>query len=472
MPSYKNKWLLFERFKMALFEDELRDHDYTNGNSSTSKKYKSKTSPKKKRKIGIADTLSAANGQRYGSDFVFVSAFKHIQSEALKFMHKKLKLDNIQNEDIQWIITVPAIWSDRAKHKMTSWAIAAGLVSKKIRNQLKIVYEPDCASLAIQHQMRNRRKSKTHGLQLDDVKENDAGFMIGDQYVLLDVGGGTADICCHEIVGEFGVREVLAPSGGPWGSSLIDDEYAQLLQNIFSAAWMQKCRRLLPNVYVECIENFQRAKMFFFRNKRSNKWYNVGLPREFCEFLSEEIEALQDDEMQEIEDLVQRTKFAGFSSLLRFEDDVLSLDVSIWRAMFDAVIDRIILHVSNLLSDAKMRKCKYLVEGAAYFGLTANYIQSRILKKTYGIKASFTETKAKANGLSAQQIDANKIFIDYYHGYFVKNCFKVLGRKNSEIVQNQVVKYCCKRQPGCAMAKIAIICSDMECPKLVSDGQV
>ena len=34
---------------------------------------------------------------------------------------------------------------------MKDWALRAGLIEGHIPNQLKLVYEPDCASLSIQH---------------------------------------------------------------------------------------------------------------------------------------------------------------------------------------------------------------------------------------------------------------------------------------------------------------------------------
>ena len=57
------------------------------------------------------------------------------------------------------------------------------------------MYEPDCASLQIQHEIKNKNDEK-----------NDASFNKGDKYILVDAGGGTVDVACHEIIGEFGVK--------------------------------------------------------------------------------------------------------------------------------------------------------------------------------------------------------------------------------------------------------------------------
>ena len=130
-----------------------------------------------------------------------------------------------------------AIWSDSAKDQMAKWAIEAGLITGKIENQLQIVYEPDCAALSIQHaiirSMKEMNKSNENdaspdvpegGKKKKKKKKNkmealipkirvNVPFEIGDKYILLDVGGGTCDVACHEVMGEFAIAEVLHPSG-------------------------------------------------------------------------------------------------------------------------------------------------------------------------------------------------------------------------------------------------------------------
>jgi len=128
---------------------------------------------KQKDEIELRDELIATNEKRLASSIVFIAAFKHLKSESLKFLKKK-KIRNILDNEIQWIITVPAIWSDSAKHKMRKWAIASGLIDENVSNQCKIVYEPDCASLAIQHYI--KAKNKTNSTEQ---------FKIGEKYMLI-----------------------------------------------------------------------------------------------------------------------------------------------------------------------------------------------------------------------------------------------------------------------------------------------
>eukprot|EP01084_Bolivina_argentea_P194225 333216_1 len=71
---------------------------------------------------------------------------------AKKYIPEKITNENINDEEIQWIVTVPAIWSEKAKKKMKNWMVEAALIDKQIIDQCVIVYEPDCASLSMQKQ--------------------------------------------------------------------------------------------------------------------------------------------------------------------------------------------------------------------------------------------------------------------------------------------------------------------------------
>merc|ERR1712244_59656 len=104
-------------------------------------------------------------GKEFPSDRGFIEALKYIKSQVFKFFTKnKLQIDNI--DDIQWILTVPAIWSEKAKYKMEQWAQSAGLTNKEIPNHLKIVYEPDCASLSIQYEIQKLKSKQNKKLSI------------------------------------------------------------------------------------------------------------------------------------------------------------------------------------------------------------------------------------------------------------------------------------------------------------------
>merc|ERR1719361_3013511 len=268
VPAFKDTWLLFERFKMALF---------TKNDDSATGKDEEKQSGKQK----INKKLTATNGKELDASVVFVAAFKHIKGLAEKMLRKKgLKM---AQKDIQWIVTVPAIWDDSAKYKMRNWAIKAGLVDKKIKDQCKIVYEPDCASLSVQ--MERRRGG-------DDQKQEEP-FQEGEKYLLIDAGGGTLDIACHEVVKDGNVKEVWHPSGGPWGSCYIDDQFEVLLHHLFSKEWVKEFESESPDAWIALIDNFQSAKGQFYEER--NEWHNVTMPMDFVAFMQDKLDEHNDE---------------------------------------------------------------------------------------------------------------------------------------------------------------------------------
>lgn len=137
----------------------------------------------------------------------------------------KEKLGNyITREDIQWCITVPAIWDEAAKREMKKCAEIAGLVQgphckdgEASPHPAIIVLEPEAASFYCQEEA---------DFTLDD----------GDKFLVVDAGGGTVDFALHEKVGppwSKKVKEVVPSSGGLCGGTYVDERFLEFLcQNI------------------------------------------------------------------------------------------------------------------------------------------------------------------------------------------------------------------------------------------------
>ena len=180
--------------------------------------------------------------------------------------------------------------------------------------------------------------------------------------------------------------------------------------------------------------------------------------------------------------------------------------------MFDYVINPTIEHIQKLLNEPKlMRKCEYIclagglssspyfqhrmrqqfgptsrynlkliipqrpilsvVEGAAYFGITPNYIKARVLRYTYGKICRFEEKYAKAAGIPEDHILKYREWNDYKKQWYVRNCFSVLARKNEEIHTGQIRKAVGHRiKPTQSKVSVRIVWSKMEDPKTKSDS--
>lgn len=95
-------------------------------------------------------------------------------------------------EELQWCVTVPSIWGDKAKQQMKSFMESAGLVggARGSPYPVVIVLEPEAAAVYC------LRKLKS--------------FMLlqGDKFLVADIGGGTADIVVQEKANSSGNLKV------------------------------------------------------------------------------------------------------------------------------------------------------------------------------------------------------------------------------------------------------------------------
>ena len=231
-------------------------------------------------------------------------------------------------------------------------------------------------------------------------------FQRGEKYILADLGGGTADIACHEILSEYNVREIYKPSGGPYGATYIDVEFIKLLKKIISRKTIDDFRTHDPYSYIELVSNFQRSKVSFWRNrdvdgtiidensKRAGN--NIQLPLDFINYLEdkmagydiEEDEENNDNDGEEYDDEDKWRKiFADYSNddgikkgWIEVQDEYLVMKNEVWEYLFDKVVTPICDHIEGLIKKLKDKhKFKYLLLAGGF--CESKYVQGKLLKR-------------------------------------------------------------------------------------------
>ncbi|KAI5843800.1 hypothetical protein DFP73DRAFT_550321 [Morchella snyderi] len=116
---------------------------------------------------------------------------------------------------IDYILTVPAIWSDNAKGLTLQAAETAGFGE---RTTLQLVSEPDAAAA---------------WTLLRDLKCN--SLQINDAFVIVDCGGGTVDLISYQITEKgqdiITVKECGAGTGGLCGSTFLNGNFEDLVRS-------------------------------------------------------------------------------------------------------------------------------------------------------------------------------------------------------------------------------------------------
>ncbi|NWV74237.1 HS12B protein, partial [Dasyornis broadbenti] len=117
--SQADSWYFFQNFKMQLY----------NTNITTDMK------------------LKASNGKFLPALRVFSESLRYLKEHVLNTIKEASFQTVYDQEEITWVITVPAIWSPAAKQFMRLAAKEAGIISYLYSENLIIALEPEAASL-------------------------------------------------------------------------------------------------------------------------------------------------------------------------------------------------------------------------------------------------------------------------------------------------------------------------------------
>ncbi|XP_061914891.1 heat shock 70 kDa protein 12A isoform X2 [Entelurus aequoreus] len=497
-PSESKHWLYLEKFKMKL---------HTTAN------------------LSINTDLQAANGKRVKALDIFAYALAFFKEQALKELSDQTGCE-FDNNDVRWVITVPAIWKMPAKQFMREAAYKSGLVSRDNPEQLIIALEPEAASIYCRklrlHQMvdlsnqtnqngcsptdnvgtamtqaspghakehvRRNRQSRTFLVE-NVVGELWSELEEGDRYVVVDCGGGTVDLTVHQIrLPEGHLKELYKASGGPYGSLGIDYEFEKLLCKIFGQDFIDQFKIKRPAAWVDLMIAFESRKRAAAPG-RTNP-LNINLPFSFIDYYKK-------FRGHSVEHALRKSNvdFVKWSSqgMLRMSPDAMN-------SLFKPTIEHIIQHLNELFEKPEVSNIKFLflvggfaespllqqavqnmlqgrsriiiphdvgltiLKGAVLFGLDPSIIKVRRSPLTYGVGVlnRFVEDKHPSEKLLVK--DGTRWCTDVFDTFISADQSVALG----ELVKRSYTP----AKPSQQVIVIHVYCSEKEKVGFISESGV
>ncbi|KAF9995196.1 Heat shock 70 kDa protein 12A [Entomortierella chlamydospora] len=233
-------------------------------------------------------------------------------------------------KSFRYCLTVPAMWSDKAKDVMRKAAIRAGLIKAADHpDRLMLVSEPEAAALYCEKA----------------CKQYDLGH--GDQFMICDAGGGTVDLIVYEISSTSQGRrlsEVTKGHGASCGSMFIDLNLGNLLIKKF-----KKQGAVFPKSVIQTmVESFAYQLKPQFDGDED---LYLALPRSDC--------------FDDIRD-PQRIGIDGGYMCLKASE--------LKKAVFDPVVKQVLELIGEQLNSAKKCSAIFMVGG---FG-SSTYLLDRV----------------------------------------------------------------------------------------------
>ncbi|XP_067658034.1 uncharacterized protein [Haliotis asinina] len=436
-PDEARKWMYFERFKMVLHH-----------NADLTKE----------------TMLKASNGELFPALKVFALALRFFKEHALQQLSDQSGITVI-NDDVRWVITVPAIWKAPAKQFMRQAAYEADLVSPDCPDQLLIALEPEAASIycrklrmyqlipefperrPLQPPRYSLPEPLNDGLACTDVREDVArppfdlppdhpleSKIKGTRYMVVDCGGGTVDITVHELGNDNKLTELYKATGGPYGATAVDDEFVNLLCDIFGHDFIAHYRTKYPVGWVNLMINFESRKRSASPYK--NNSLNVSLPFTFIDYFKKQ-------KGGHIDSVVKRY---GNKEICWSSEGMLRLSPHAMRCLFVPVMEKIKHAIGDVLNnpDARHLKFLFLVGGFAESAILQHEVRkefSPILKVLIPTGVSLAILKgAVLFGLDPTVVNVRRSRLTY--GVGVLNRFNPSRHPTSKLVHREGVDWC------------------------------
>lgn len=200
------------------------------------------------RKFGIDPSTAVAD---------FLSGVRGV---ALQSMENTYDRQFVKASKVEYVITIPAIWSDSAKGAMVKSCEAAGYGKHRI--DFHLVSEPEAAAA---HTL---KVIQPHNLKEDDT------------FIICDAGGGTVDLISYNVRSlrpTLIIDEVVSGSGDLCGSVYLDDGFREYIRSRLGSSILDK---MSTKSRVKMEKSWQEEVKFKFTSSAQsrNMIYEVAVP--------------------------------------------------------------------------------------------------------------------------------------------------------------------------------------------------
>ncbi|KAK3099979.1 hypothetical protein FSP39_012866 [Pinctada imbricata] len=385
-----------------------------------------------------------------GKEMEALNVFRHCV-EFLKdslFEQIKNSFPEVKMTDLDYVLTVPAIWDDVSKQFMREAATKAGIK----KEQLTIALEPEAASIYCQHLIMDHPGDLSQSSYLGVVSK-------GTKYMVVDLGGGTADITVHQKCEDNTLEEVQPASGGPWGGKSIDDNFEQFLKDIIGPKKYENFKENNMEDYIDLFRSFETKKRTINPDKLEEGNTNMTVPVGFTSIVK--------GGKKGMETAISQSKHA---ETVTFEKGKFKWKNKDFAKFFDETTKHILDHIEELFQDNDVKdvktilmvggfsECKLVqaaikskfknkkvvvpedcglavLKGAVYFGHVPDAISRRAARYTYGIQSwpEWNSTK-HPEGKRVKIGDTHRCR-DVFFKYVTKGQHITPGYRRSQIFQ-------------------------------------
>jgi len=278
------------------------------------------------KKLSRTSQLRDATGKHMNALEVFSVVFEELKKKILKQINmSKSSSFSVTSDLVGWMITIPAIWSDEARQFMREAATNAGLTKNRL------VLEPEAAALYAV----NRQLCLGNNFIMEKLGP-------GSKYIVADLGGGTIDMCVHEILDDGHLRELYRATGGHAGGSTVNEKFLQFLKTLLGSKALEIFQRDYSHAFQELQNKIEDKKCKFTNDSEA---ITLNLDKDLIS-IAESVSRKHDS----CEAMISGSSFGNAVSYKR-QGNLLKIDKAVVKKIFQPSVETIIQCLKNILSE-------------------------------------------------------------------------------------------------------------------------
>ncbi|KAK5112136.1 hypothetical protein LTR62_004479 [Meristemomyces frigidus] len=179
-----------------------------------------------------------------------------IYEHTMETLNRRYGESFVSSTKVEFVLTVPAVWSDAAKNATLQAAERAGMGN---RHELKLISEPEAAAV----------------YTLKTIQPN--GLKLGDNYIVCDAGGGTVDLIAYKVTDLYPLRveESAVGTGGLCGSAFLNYRFEDHVKMRIGNERYNNMREKKPKTWQMGLRYFEE---FVKRNFNEEEHSEVNVP--------------------------------------------------------------------------------------------------------------------------------------------------------------------------------------------------
>nr|XP_019921191.2 heat shock 70 kDa protein 12B [Crassostrea gigas] len=258
--------------------------------------------------------------------YVFAQVIRYLKNHLLSALDTKNT--TINNEDIHWVLPVPALWTCSAKQFMREAANKAGILTE----QLTLCLEPEAASLYCQ-------RIPSTKLIGSPVTRPFLSFSAGTKFMIIDLGGKTVDISIYQKQSNGTYKELHRPTRGPWGGTEVDKAFHLMIIKIFGASCFQKVKDDFKADDLDIHRELETKKRII--KPESNSKITIKLPISL-------VTTFEEETGEKMKEMIQQTQYAH---KMTWHTDKLRMEAGLFKELFREPINMLVEHLQQLMSE-------------------------------------------------------------------------------------------------------------------------